>query len=174
MDDSKVTGLRFFFFFFQAEDGIRDYKVTGVQTCALPIYAAAEAEYVAGQLLILQRRDSGARLAVLYRTNFQSRALEEALRRLSLRYLVLGGFSFYQRAEIKDALAYVRLAINPDDDVGLLRVLNTPPRGIGPKAVESLRAMARERGISLWAAVVGTTDSTSTAAQREMPRSLAI
>ena len=124
--------------------------------------AAAEAEYVAGQLLVLQRRDSGARLAVLYRTNFQSRALEEALRRLSLRYLVLGGFSFYQRAEIKDALAYVRLAINPDDDVSLLRVLNTPPRGIGPKAVESLRAMARERGTSLWAAIVGTTDSTAT------------
>ncbi|MBI3669871.1 MAG: UvrD-helicase domain-containing protein [Acidobacteria bacterium] len=121
--------------------------------------AASEAEYVAGQLFSLQRRDSSARLAVLYRTNFQSRALEEALRRLSLRYRVLGGFSFYQRAEVKDALAYARLAIHPHDDVALLRVLNTPPRGIGKTTVETLRALARQRGGSLWSAIGAMLDS---------------
>ena len=66
-----------------------------------------------------------------YRTNFQSRAFEEAFRRRGVRYKLVGGFSFYNRAEVKDALAYVRLAMHPDDDVSLLRVLNVPPRGIG-------------------------------------------
>ncbi len=120
-----------------------------------------EAEYVAGQLFALQRRDPSAQLAVLYRTNFQSRALEEVFRRMSLRYRVLGGFSFYQRAEVKDALAYARLAIHPGDDVALLRVLNTPPRGIGKTTVEALRALARERGGSLWSAIAATLDSTA-------------
>jgi len=115
--------------------------------------AAAEADYVAGEILQLQRRDPSFHLAVLYRTNFQSRAFEESLRRHGIRYRLVGGFSFYQRAEIKDALAYVRLAINPHDDVALLRVLNTPPRGIGSKTVESLRALAQQHSGSLWSAI---------------------
>ena len=91
---------------------------------------------------------------MLYRTNAQSRSFEESFRARGIRYRLLGGFSFYQRAEIKDALAYVRLAISPDDDVALLRVLNTPPRGIGKTSVDALRALARERGLpfgALWA-----------------------
>jgi DNA helicase-2/ATP-dependent DNA helicase PcrA len=115
--------------------------------------AAAESDYIAGEISRLQRGDSSMHLAVLYRTNFQSRAFEESFRRLGIRYRVVGGFSFYQRAEIKDALSYVRLALNPDDDVALLRVLNTPPRGIGAKTAESLRAAAQQRGGSLWAAI---------------------
>ncbi len=115
--------------------------------------AKDEAEYVAGQIVALQRRDPGTHIAVLYRTNSQSRAFEEALRRLSIRYRVLGGFSFYQRCEIKDALAYVRLAIHPEDDVALLRVLNVPPRGIGKTSVETLRDLTRQRASSLWAAI---------------------
>ena len=83
---------------------------------------------------------------MLYRTNAQSRSFEEALRARGMRYRMLGGFSFYQRAEVKDALAYVRLAMFPDDDVALLRVLNTPPRGIGKTSIDSLRAVARENG----------------------------
>lgn len=121
--------------------------------------AKAEAEYVAGQVFTLQRREPSAHLAVLYRTNFQSRALEEALRRISVRYRVLGGFSFYQRAEVKDALSYVRLVLNPHDDVALLRVLNTPPRGIGKTTAEKLHRLSKERGCSLWAAVVAMTDA---------------
>ena len=124
--------------------------------------AAAEADFVSGQIFALHRSDPKARLAVLYRTNFQSRAFEEALRRLSVRYRVLGGFSFYQRAEVKDALAYVRLAGNPNDDVALLRVLNTPPRGIGKATVEALRDLARQDGSSLWAAIGKIIESSST------------
>ena len=121
--------------------------------------AAGEAEFVAGELFNLLRNDLGCHVAVLYRTNFQSRAFEEALRRLSIRYRVVGGFSFYQRAEVKDVLAYARLAIHAEDDISLLRVLNTPPRGIGAKTVEVLRQRAQARGASLWAAIIEMVES---------------
>jgi DNA helicase-2/ATP-dependent DNA helicase PcrA len=90
---------------------------------------------------------------VEYRTNFQSRAFEEVFRRRGLRYKLVGGFSFYNRAEVKDALAYVRLAMHPEDDISLLRVLNLPPRGIGKTTVDSLRETARVDGTPLWAAI---------------------
>jgi DNA helicase-2/ATP-dependent DNA helicase PcrA len=121
--------------------------------------AVAEAEFIAQQILRLEREDLSVHLAVLYRTNFQSRAFEEAFRRLGVRYRVIGGFSFYQRAEVKDALAYVRLALHPDDDIALLRVLNTPPRGIGQKSVDALRTLAQQNDSSLWAAIAATIDS---------------
>jgi ATP-dependent DNA helicase UvrD/PcrA len=112
-----------------------------------------EAEYVAGRVAELLRDGSGEHAAVMYRTNAQSREFEEAFRTHGLRYRLLGGFSFYQRAEVKDILAYVRLAIFPDDDVAFLRVLNTPPRGIGKITVDALRTVARERTIPLWKAL---------------------
>ncbi len=115
--------------------------------------ARAEAEYVAAEISRLQRNDASQHLAILYRANFQSRGFEDAMRQFGIRYRVVGGFSFYQRAEVKDALAYARLALNPEDDVALLRVLNTPPRGIGTKTVEPLRELANRRGISIWAAI---------------------
>jgi DNA helicase-2/ATP-dependent DNA helicase PcrA len=115
--------------------------------------AAAEAEYVGQQAQGLLRGELQVSLAVLYRTNFQSRAFEEALRRRGIRYRVVGGFSFYKRAEVKDTLAYVRLAMNPGDDIALLRVLNVPPRGIGPKALAALRECAEAEKLSLWDAV---------------------
>jgi DNA helicase-2/ATP-dependent DNA helicase PcrA len=118
--------------------------------------ARAEGDYVAGRIAELVREDSSAHIAVLYRTNAQSRSMEEAFRAAGLRYRLLGGFSFYQRAEVKDALAYVRMAMFPDDDVALLRVLNTPPRGIGKTSVEALRAVAKESGGSLWSALKQT------------------
>ena len=90
--------------------------------------------------------------AVLYRTNAQSRSLEEALRRGNIPYRMVGGTSFYQRKEIKDALAYLRLAVNPSDDASLLRVINTPTRGIGAKTIDGLRRYAAEHGLSLWQA----------------------
>ena len=96
------------------------------------------------------RNDPDARVAVLYRTGAQSRSFEEVLRRLGIRYRVVGGFSFYERAEVRNALAYVRLLFHPEDDVALLRVLNVPPRGIGATTVAALEARASETGQSLW------------------------
>ncbi len=115
--------------------------------------AHAEAEFVAGELERILNEDSSQTCAVEYRTNFQSRAFEEVFRRRGLRYKLVGGFSFYNRAEVKDVLAYVRLAMHPEDDVSLLRVLNVPPRGIGKTTVDALQAAARADGSSLWAAI---------------------
>jgi DNA helicase-2/ATP-dependent DNA helicase PcrA len=115
--------------------------------------AQAEAEFVAGELARLLEDDSSQTCAVEYRTNFQSRAFEEAFRRRGVRYKLVGGFSFYNRAEVKDTLAYVRLAMHPDDDVSLLRVLNVPPRGIGKTTLDALRETAREDASSLWSAI---------------------
>lgn len=92
-------------------------------------------------------------VAILYRTNAQSRSIEESLRRGGIPYRIVGGLSFYQRKEIKDALAYLRLAINPTDEASILRVMNTPPRGIGAKTVDLMRLYAQENGYSLWHAV---------------------
>jgi len=91
--------------------------------------------------------------AVLYRTNAQSRSLEEALRRGGIPYRVVGGLSFYQRKEIKDVLAYLRLLVNPHDAASLQRVINYPARGIGQRTVEALMDYARLHGLSLWQAI---------------------
>ncbi len=115
--------------------------------------AIAEAEFVAGELTRILDDDSSLTCAVEYRTNFQSRAFEEVFRRRGIRYKLVGGFSFYNRAEVKDALAYVRLAMHPEDDVSLLRVLNVPPRGIGKTTVDALRETARIEASSLWDAI---------------------
>src|SRR6202030_3936342 len=115
--------------------------------------AQAEAEFVAGELERILNDDSDQTCAVEYRTNFQSRAFEEVFRRRGLRYKLVGGFSFYNRAEVKDALAYVRLAMHPEDDISLLRVLNVPPRGIGKTTVDALRESARVDGPPLWSAI---------------------
>jgi DNA helicase-2/ATP-dependent DNA helicase PcrA len=113
----------------------------------------AEAEFVASELERTLNDDSDQTCAVEYRTNFQSRAFEEVFRRRGLRYKLVGGFSFYNRAEVKDALAYVRLAMHPEDDISLLRVLNVPPRGIGKTTLDALRESARVDGTPLWAAI---------------------
>ncbi len=94
-----------------------------------------------------------ARVAVLYRINSQSRLMEEAMRRYQLPYQVVGGFSFYERAEIKDMISYLKLINNAHDSVALLRVINTPARGIGKSTVETLERLSLETGISLWSAV---------------------
>ena len=117
--------------------------------------SAAEAEFICGVLSGLVRNDPDARIAVLYRTGAQSRSFEEVLRRLGIRYRVLGGFSFYERAEVRNALAYVRLIFHPEDDVALLHVLNVPPRGIGAVTVAALEARAKETSKSLWAVISG-------------------
>lgn len=113
----------------------------------------AEAEYVGEELSRILSSEPDQTCAVEYRTNFQSRAFEEAFRRMGLRYRLVGGFSFYHRAEVKDALAYVRLAMHPEDDISLLRVLNLPPRGIGKTTLDALRETARVDGTPLWSAI---------------------
>ena len=90
---------------------------------------------------------------MLYRTNFQSRQIEEALRRYGRKYIVVGGFSFYQRAEIKDILAYLKVVGSPNDSISLLRIINTPARGIGKTTVEQIEQFANEHQLSVWGAI---------------------
>ncbi len=93
------------------------------------------------------------RIAVLYRTNSQSRLVEEALRRYGIQYTMVGGFSFYDRAEIKDMLGYLKLVLNPSDSIALQRSINTPPRGIGRTTLDTIERLALETGISTWDAI---------------------
>jgi len=98
--------------------------------------------------------------AILYRTNYQSRVFEEALRRRDIAYQLVGGLSFYQRKEIKDVLAYLTLLVNPNDETNLVRIINEPSRGIGNKSIQDLRKKARSEGRSVWSILqdVETTD----------------
>ena len=100
-----------------------------------------------------QDSGGGQHCAVLYRTNAQSRLFEEALRRYNISYTMVGGFSFYERAEIKDLLGYLRLIRNPHDSMALQRVINTPARGIGKTTLETLERLALETGQSTWDAL---------------------
>jgi DNA helicase II / ATP-dependent DNA helicase PcrA len=111
------------------------------------------ADYLARYLREMTDQGDKARAAVLYRTNSQSRLFEEAMRRYQLNYHVVGGFSFYERAEIKDMISYLKVIQNPDDSVSLLRVINTPARGIGKTSLEVLERVALETGVSLWGAI---------------------
>jgi len=103
---------------------------------------------------VRETNDSGglARAAVLYRTNSQSRLFEEAMRRYGLKYHVVGGFSFYERSEIKDMISYLKVIQNPDDSISLLRVINTPTRGLGKTTLETIERLALETGLSFWGA----------------------
>src|SRR6478609_4217553 len=112
------------------------------------------ADYISRYLK--KMKEEGAedvRVAVLYRLNSQSRLIEEAMRRYQLPYQVVGGFSFYERAEIKDMISYLKLINNPQDSIALLRVINTPTRGIGKSTIETLERLSLETGISLWSAI---------------------
>ncbi len=124
------------------------------------VFAAAtdheEAQFIVDEVLAL--RSEGlplSQIALLYRSNAQSRVLEHALFSAGLPYRVYGGLRFFERQEVKHALAYLRLMANPDDDTALLRVINVPPRGIGARTVEQIQEAAREQGVSLWTAAVG-------------------
>jgi DNA helicase-2/ATP-dependent DNA helicase PcrA len=115
-----------------------------------------EARYVVGT--IQSWMDQGNALddaAILYRSNAQSRALEEAILREGLPYRIYGGQRFYERAEIKNAMAYIRLVYGREDDAAFERVINLPPRGIGAKTLEIIRNQARDQNCSLWRASTG-------------------
>src|SRR2546427_4493503 len=115
--------------------------------------AESEARFVAGKIEEHLRTDPDIRSAVLYRTNSQSRVFEEAMRRASLSYNIVGGFSFYERMEIRDIIAYVKLAMNPHDSIALQRIINTPPRSIGKMTLDEIENRVRELGISHWDAI---------------------
>jgi DNA helicase-2/ATP-dependent DNA helicase PcrA len=126
----------------------------------IQLYAAFneydEAEFVVNRMRqYLDGRGRHADLAVLYRSNAQSRVLEEMLIRARLPYRIYGGLRFFERQEIKDALAYLRLLHNRDDDGSFERAVNTPPRGIGSTTIEKIREIARASGVSLWQAAKG-------------------
>ncbi len=112
-----------------------------------------EALFIADTIEKIISRNPLDRVAVLYRTNSQSRQIEEALRRYGRKYLVVGGFSFYQRAEVKDLLAYLRVLFSPQDSIAVLRIINTPARGIGKGTVEQLEQYALQNGTSVWKAL---------------------
>jgi DNA helicase II / ATP-dependent DNA helicase PcrA len=128
----------------------------------LRVYEAAsdleEAAFMVEEVKAL--RNDGVRLgdiAVLYRSNAQSRVIEHALFNASVPYRVYGGLRFFERQEIKHALAYLRLMAQQDDDGAFLRVVNFPTRGIGARSLEQVQSLAQQRGISLWAAACANT-----------------
>jgi DNA helicase-2/ATP-dependent DNA helicase PcrA len=115
-----------------------------------------EAQFIVDEVKALKRDGWNlSDMAVLYRSNAQSRILEHVLVQAGVAYRIYGGLRFFERQEIKHALAYLRLAINPDDDNALLRVINVPARGIGARTVENLQTASREQGVSLWQAACG-------------------
>ena len=117
--------------------------------------AESEAAWVARTIQSLQREGrSASEVAVLYRTNSQSRALEEGMRRRGLPYVIVGGTRFYERQEVKDAIAYLRILANPDDDWSMNRVLGVPKRGVGAVTIKALEEVAHERGTGLAGALV--------------------
>jgi DNA helicase-2/ATP-dependent DNA helicase PcrA len=111
------------------------------------------ADSIARYLHTVKENQEPRKVAVLYRTNFQSRLFEEALRRYSLNYQVVGGFSFYERAEIKDIVSYLKLVNNPHDYAAFSRVVNTPARGVGDKTLAELERIALETNSSVWGAM---------------------
>ena len=126
----------------------------------IALYAAFneqdEARYIADRIQSWANQGGKKnQCAILYRSNAQSRVLEEALLREAIPYRIYGGQRFYERLEIRNALAYLRLLVNQEDDAAFERIINTPTRGIGNKTVDSVRLFAREQGCSMWRAAAG-------------------
>lgn len=151
----------------------------------LTVYPAYDAEnealFTADTAEKILRQHPDYRVAVLYRTNSQSRQIEEAMRRYNRKYTIVGGFSYYQRAEVKDIIAYLKLAVSQSDSLSLQRIINTPARGIGRTTVEQAEKFAAENAISLWEAIgrmldenqFGTRAHSAVAAFRSMVEELA-
>lgn len=116
----------------------------------------------------LSNHDSYDDYAILYRTNAQSRVLEEALRKRSMPYRIFGATAFYQRKEVKDALSYFRVAVNPDDDEALRRIINYPARGIGETTMKKVQAVATAAGKSLWGVISDPTAASLDVSKRTL------
>ncbi len=121
------------------------------------LYEAPDAEnealWIADTVESHLSRNPADHVAVLYRTNSQSRQIEEALRRYGRKYVVVGGFSFYQRAEVKDLVAYLKALVSPQDSISLLRIINTPARGIGRTTIEQIEQYALQHELTIWTAI---------------------
>ncbi|HEX8267211.1 MAG TPA: UvrD-helicase domain-containing protein [Pyrinomonadaceae bacterium] len=134
--------------------------------------ADSEARFVTVEIKKIMLRDPQAKFAILYRTNSQSRVFEEALRRERIEYNIVGGFSFYERAEVKDIVAYLKLALNPHDSIALLRVINTPTRGLGKTTLDELQYQARDYGVSIWETIAVALDPPEGTVQKLNARAL--
>lgn len=121
-------------------------------TCHCSASARREAGWIAGQIQNVLEYEPDARFAVLYRANFLSRNFEDVLMERGIPYAVVGSVAFFGRMEVKDLLAYLRILFNPGDDVAFLRIINTPPRGIGNATIEMLTKAALNKGISIFQA----------------------
>ncbi len=110
-----------------------------------------ESSFIVDKIKMLVRDGyKKSEIAILYRNNFLSRRLEEELNGRGIPYIIYGGFRFFERAEIKDMIAYLRIVVNPDDDAAFERTINNPPRGIGQKTIDIIRGLAKESNLSLW------------------------
>ena len=110
-----------------------------------------ESSFIVDKIKMLVRDGyKKSEIAILYRNNFLSRRLEEELNGHGIPYIIYGGFRFFERAEIKDMIAYLRIVVNPDDDAAFERTINNPPRGIGQKTIDIIRGLAKESNLSLW------------------------
>ena len=132
-----------------------------------------EAEYVVNNIRLLQQQGVNMKnIAVLYRTNYQSRTIEEALLKTGLPYKLVGGFRFYERKEIKDVISYLRFLSNIKDELSLDRIINTPPRKVGPKALADLHTFAKEFNLTIGEFIVGAYTSMNQEFQSECPLSV--
>ena len=120
--------------------------------------AESEARFVAAKIEEHRRLDPTIRAVVLYRTNAQSRLFEEAMRRAGLPYNIVGGFSFYERAEVRDIVAYLKVALNPHDSIALMRIINSPARGLGKQTLDEIERRARDYGVSHWETIAIMTE----------------
>jgi DNA helicase II / ATP-dependent DNA helicase PcrA len=120
--------------------------------------AEAEARFVAAKIEEHSRMDADIRAAVLYRTNAQSRVFEEALRRAGAPYNIVGGFSFYERMEVRDIISYLKLALNPHDSIALQRIINSPARGLGKQTLDEIARRAKDYGVSHWETIAILTE----------------
>jgi DNA helicase-2/ATP-dependent DNA helicase PcrA len=134
--------------------------------------ADSEARFVTVEIKKIMLRDADAKFAILYRTNSQSRVFEESLRRERIEYNIVGGFSFYERSEVKDIVAYLKLALNPHDSIALLRIINTPTRGLGKTSLDELQLQARDYGVSIWEAIAVALDPPENTVQKLNARAL--
>ncbi len=137
----------------------KDLWTSGQAGEKIVVYSAfnelEEARFVSERIAMeINRGRRADEIAILYRSNAQSRVLEESLLRAGIAYRIYGGVRFFERAEVKDTLAYLRLIANPDDDTAFDRVVNFPTRGIGEKTLDDLRLLAKAEQISLWQAAV--------------------
>lgn len=137
----------------QLKKNVYSENEVGAPVEVIRTYSDMEEAYMVSNLISSSKmscHDSLDDYAILYRTNAQSRVLEEALRKRNINYRIYGGLSFYQRKEIKDVIAYFRVAINPDDDEAIRRIINYPARGIGETTMKKIQSCASANAASLW------------------------